>query len=110
MLFATTKKAGTVFYVVSVHVLPMSIHSSYFGTYVKQAASITFVPYVYHTVGLVLPFHPTAEVSRLQLCSFIDNVARSRSTMGEFCDLLQGWLLAEVGKIKDVQILGHGFY
>ena len=34
----------------------------------------------------------------------------SRPSQGELQDLLRGKLLAEVGKISDVQILGRGFY
>ena len=51
-----------------------------------------------------------AEVERLQVFSVIGKVVGSRPSRGELRDLLQEKLLAEVGKIRDVQILGRGFY
>ena len=47
-----------------------------------------------------------AEVDRLQLHSVIGKVVASRPSRGDFSDLLQSRLLAEVGKIVDIQILG----
>ena len=40
----------------------------------------------------------------------IGKIVGSRPSRGEFRDLLQSRLLAEVGKITDVQVLGRGFY
>ena len=51
-----------------------------------------------------------AEVDRLQRCSIIGKIIGSRPSRGELRDQLQGALLAEVGKIKDIQILGRSFY
>ena len=51
-----------------------------------------------------------AEIDRLQRFSVIGKVIGSRPSRGELRDLLQSRLLAEVGKIADVQLLGRGFY
>ena len=52
----------------------------------------------------------SAEVSRLEQVSVIGKLVGGRPSRGELRDLLQSRLLAEVGKIVDIQILGRGFY
>ena len=51
-----------------------------------------------------------AEIDRLQATSVICKVAGFRPSRGEMRDLLQARLLADVGKIVDVQTLGRSFY
>ena len=51
-----------------------------------------------------------SEVERLEQFSVIGKIIGSRPSRGELRDLLQSRLLAEVGKITDVQLLGRGYY
>lgn len=51
-----------------------------------------------------------SEVERLEQFSVIGKIIGSRPSRGELRDLLQSRLLAEVGKIIDIQLLGRGFY
>ena len=50
------------------------------------------------------------EVECLQASSIICKIIGSRPSQGERRDLLQSSLLAEVGKLVDIQTLGHSFY
>ena len=52
----------------------------------------------------------SAEIERLQALSLVCKVTSSRPNRGELRDLLQGQLLAEIGKIVDIQPLGRGYY
>ena len=52
----------------------------------------------------------TAEVERLQVVSAICRIVGTRPSRGNVRDILQARLLADVGRITVVQILGHGFY
>ncbi|MCO5572365.1 hypothetical protein L7F22_026118 [Adiantum nelumboides] len=52
----------------------------------------------------------SAEIERLQAVSVVCRFVGTRPSRGELRDLLQARLLADVGKILDVQFLGRGHY
>ena len=51
-----------------------------------------------------------ANLEHLQHFSIIGKVVNDRPSRGELQNLLQGKLVAEVGKIRDIRIFNRGFY
>ena len=50
------------------------------------------------------------EIHQLQQFSLIIQVLGLRPNRQELRHLLQAWLQVEIGRIKDVQFLGRGYY
>lgn len=51
-----------------------------------------------------------AEIYLLQAFSLVCKIAGSKPSRGELHDMLQGQLLADIGKMVDILTLGMGYY